>query len=139
MQHNATFSANQLKFIDWLAVGKFERDPPTEELFAEKIGVNRSTLYRWKRGQNGFTEAEFWGAVNQRAREHNQRSVSNVYGSLRDFAVKGSFQHQKLLLELVGEYTETQRREISGPGGGAIQIEKALDQALEAIYGDNTD
>lgn len=107
MSENARFSANQLKYIDWLAYGRMYREPPTEALFAKQIGVNPKTLYRWRQGQNGFTEQEFWDAVTLRSRELNKQAVSNVFGSLRDFAEKGSFQHQKLLLELAGEYQET--------------------------------
>ena len=105
------FTANQIKYIDWLAMGKYSREPATEQLFAETIGINRRTLIRWKKGQNGFTEAEFWDAVTERAREFNRQALTTVYDALRDQAEKGSFQHQKLLLELTGEYTETRKIE----------------------------
>ena len=100
------FSPNQLKFIDWLAQGKHTRMPHTEELFAEQIGVNRRTLYRWKQGQNGFTRDEFWEAVTARARELLTEALSDVYESLKAEALKGSYQHTRLILEMAGEYTE---------------------------------
>lgn len=114
MHETARFSANQLKYIDWLATGKYSRTPPTEKAFAAEIGVNDSTLRRWKQGQNGFTKEQFWETVTARARDLNREHLATVYESLRTEAEKGSFQHQKLILELAGEYTETTRREISG-------------------------
>ena len=115
MQDNAHFSANQIKFIDWLAMGKYARSPSTQVEFAESIGVNQATLVRWKKGQNGFTKEQFWEAVTKRARDMNYEHLSTVYESLRLEAEKGSFQHQKLLLELTGEYTEKKQFELSGP------------------------
>ena len=114
MSENVRFSSNQLKFIDWLATGKIDRDPPTQLEFAEKIGVSDHTLTRWKKGQNGFTAEDFWNEVTKRARELNYQAISDTYNSLREEATNGSLGHQKLLLELVGEYQEKTVTDHSG-------------------------
>lgn len=114
------FSANQLKFIDWLACGKYGRQPATQKAFADEIGINPRTLERWKKGQNGFTKADFWDAVTARARELNREHLAIVYESVRIEASKGSFQHQKLMLEMAGEYTD--RKEVSVTGGLLIDL-----------------
>ena len=66
-------------------------------------------------------DKEQWNeAVISRARELNFLAIPNTYNSLRDEAEKGSYQHQKLLLELTGEYTP--RQELTGASGGPIVI-----------------
>jgi transcriptional regulator with XRE-family HTH domain len=114
MLKNVHFTANQIKFIEWLACGKYSRSPSTQQEFADQIGVTTQTLGRWKRGQNGFTKTDFWDAVTARARELTHQHLSTVYESLRAEAEKGSFQHQKLLLELSGEYVEQKKVELEG-------------------------
>ena len=106
MSENVGFTANQLKFIDWLAHGKYDRSPPTQELFAESIGVHDRTLTRWKKGQNGFTEKQFWAEVTARAKEILHQDLPDIYNSLRDEAKKGSYQHQRMALEMCGEISE---------------------------------
>lgn len=106
MQKNVTFSANQLKFIDWLARGKYHREPPTQAQFAKQIGVNPVTLVRWKKGQNGFNEQEFNHAVTERARAILDEIIPDTLSALKEEAVKGQIQHIKTILELTGLYTE---------------------------------
>ena len=106
MSKLVNFTANQMKFIDWLARGKYHRTPPTQGLFAEEIGVRPETLTRWKRGQNGFTEKEFNDAVIDRAKELLAEAIPDTLSALKDEAIKGQIQHIKTLLELVGIYTE---------------------------------
>ena len=107
MSENVRFSANQLKFIDWLAHGKLFRSPPTQELFAKSIGVSDKTLYRWKLGQNGFTKTDFWEAVTARSRELMFEALPDVFAAVISQAEIGNFQHAKLILEMAGEYQET--------------------------------
>ncbi len=47
---------NLKKFIEWLAIPEADRDPPTQQELAEKLGVNKSQLSVWKR-QLDETEA----------------------------------------------------------------------------------
>lgn len=98
MPQNAPFSTNQLKFIEWLATPREDRSPPTQELLADKIGVNRKTLYRWK------VEKVLQEAVFQRARDLLFDDLPNIYGALRREAKKGGYQHIKLAMEMMGEY-----------------------------------
>ena len=106
MQKSATFSANQLKFIDWLARGKYHREPSTQAQFAALINVNPATLARWKKGQNGFTEDEFNNAVTERARKILDEVIPDTLSALKEEAVKGNLGHIKTILELTGLYTE---------------------------------
>jgi len=100
------FTANQLKFIDWLAQGKYHREPSTQARFAELIGVRPETLTRWKRGQNGFSEQEFNHAVTERARAILDEVIPDTLSALKEEAVKGNLGHIKTILELTGLYTE---------------------------------
>jgi hypothetical protein len=107
MPENARFSANQLRFIDWLAHGKVFRSPPTQALFAKSINVNEATLTRWKKGQNGFSKDDFWNAVTARSKELMFEALPDVFAAVVSQAEMGNFQHAKLILEMAGEYQET--------------------------------
>lgn len=106
MQENWTI--NQLKFIEWLALPRQDREPETVELLAEQLRVNAATMYRWKK-QDGFQEA-----VNALARMGVSTRLPEVYGALLREAEKGSFQHIKLTLELSGDYVERSETKITG-------------------------
>jgi len=108
MSENVIFTANQLRFIEWLASTKYERSPVTVKHLADELGVTERTLYRWKQ-LPGFKEA-----VTQRARELLGDDLPEIYGALRREAMQGSFQHIKLALELSGEYVETTKQEHTG-------------------------
>lgn len=60
-------SEKQIKYIQFLARGKKTKqgERRTEEQFAEAIGVNASTTYRW-RELPGFAEALFQETIKQR-------------------------------------------------------------------------
>ena len=104
------FTAGQLRLIEWLALPKYDRQPPNLAMLAAEIGVDERTLYRWQK-LDGFTDE-----VNKLARQSIGKKLPEVYGALLREAEKGEFQHIKLLLELAGEYTETKRNvnEMSG-------------------------
>lgn len=95
MQDNWTPS--QRKLIEWLATPRFERAPPHQEMLAERLGVNPATLWRW-RNKPGFQEA-----VNRYARQMLVNDLPDIYGAIVREAIKGSYQHAKLALELAGE------------------------------------
>lgn len=94
------FSITQLKYIDWLAASKYERKPATEQLLAKELGVNDRTLRRWKQ------DPGFRRQVTQRAREFLGEDLPEIYGALRREAIKGSYNHIKLALEMTGEHTD---------------------------------
>ncbi len=109
-----SWTANQLKFMEWLSLPRYDRLPPTQEMFAESIGTTNLTLWRWKK-LLGFQEA-----VNALARATIGTKLPEVYGALLREAEKGSYQHIKLVLELSGDYVETQRQEITGKNGESL-------------------
>ena len=96
------WSTNQRRFIEWLALPKYERFPPTQDLLAAEMGLNPATLTRWKK-EDGFQRA-----VNDIAQQHLGGSVPEVLGALRREAEKGSYQHIKLFLEILGLHVEKQ-------------------------------
>lgn len=102
------WTANQLKFIEWLATPKQDRQPDTVELLAERLDIHAATLYRWKK-LDGFQDA-----VNALARGSVHSRLPEVYGALLREAEKGSFQHIKLTLELSGDYVERSEQKIIG-------------------------
>jgi hypothetical protein len=95
-----SWTEKQLKFIEWLSLPRYARTPPTQEMFAETIGVSDLTLWRWKK-LDGFQES-----VNALARQTVGAKLPEVYGALLREAEKGSFPHIKLALELSGDYVE---------------------------------
>jgi len=62
--------------------------------------VRRETVNRWNNDPDVRRE------VNRIARDELGKDLSEVYGTLRKLAIKGSFQHMKLYLELLKEYRE---------------------------------
>ena len=95
------WTPGQRKYQEWLATPKFTRTPPTQEMFAKSIKVSPVTVSRWKK-LDGFQ-----AAVNAIARQYLNDDLPDIFGALRREAVKGSYQHIKLSLELTGEYQES--------------------------------
>jgi delta 1-pyrroline-5-carboxylate dehydrogenase len=114
VSENVRLSAKKLAFVEWSARTRYERDEPTQEAFAKKIGVTDRTLRRWKK------LPEIQTAILERASELLKEDLPEIKGALRREAMKGSFQHIKLAFEITGEYTELQKHEHSGPAGGPI-------------------
>ena len=108
------WSANQLKFQEWLATPRLERSPPTQIDVAEVIGVTNVTLSRWK-ALPGFEEA-----VVQKARDAMQSRLPDVYGALTREAEKGSYQHIKLIMEMTKQYFPAMG--MTGADGGPIDM-----------------
>ncbi len=94
------WSANQRKFMVWLAVPSKMREPATQGEFAKVIGVVDSTLSRWKR------ETGFGADVGRLSRELLKDDLPDIFGALKREAKAGSFQHIKLALEVAGEHTD---------------------------------
>lgn len=90
------WSANQTKYQYWLAQSKYDRVPPTKELFAADLGVNAATLWRWE-------QTPGWdAAVTAIALKYIQKDTAEVLQALAREAKKGSIQHIKEFLSLVG-------------------------------------
>ena len=119
--HNVqNLTKRQRLFVEWLATSKFERIPPTQKLLADKLGVVEQTLSHWKQIPGFMDEV----VATSRAMIHDR--LPEVYAALGREAEKGSFQHIKLTMEMTGEFTPTERKELSGPGGGPVQTEAVL-------------
>lgn len=77
-------------------MSKHERQPHTQELFAKSIGVDAATLWRW-------TQKPGWDqAVIKLAMSTLCKHVPEALAALAREAEKGSIQHIKELLSLVG-------------------------------------
>jgi hypothetical protein len=111
------WTRHQREFQEWLALPKYDRFPPTQQLFAATIGMDNGTLSRWKK-LDGWQEA-----VNEIAQSHLRVAVPEVMGALRREAEKGSFQHIKLFLEMMGMHVDKQE----STGDLRIRIERDTD------------
>lgn len=94
------WSANQEKFIEWLALPSSERIPQQQQELADLMGVNAVTLSRWKKLDGLVDEAR------ARARKRIQEHAPDVYGSIAREAINGSAQHAKLFLDLMGDLVQ---------------------------------
>lgn len=122
MSENVRFTAKQQRYIDWLAETKYDRSPVNRELLAKELGVTSRTLRRWQK-LDGFGEV-----VKERTRELLREEFPEILGALRREAGKGSFQHIKLALEMLGEYVPVERHEVTGKDGESIVFEvKGID------------
>ena len=90
---------NQRRVLDWLALSKYDRFPATQRELAKELGVNEATVSRWISKMPRY-------AVTSAARELLVKEAPEVFYSLTSEAKKGSYQHQKLYLELIGEYRQ---------------------------------
>lgn len=125
MQENASFSGRQIKFVEWKAAPKKHRSPKTQEKLAKEIGCNSCTLTRW------FKLPEIKEAIRARARELLGDDLPEIYGSLRTEAIGGSFQHQKLALELTGEYVQETVTRV----GPTTDVLDAINRDLDRGFG----
>jgi len=94
------WTTNQKRFQEWLATPKFIRTPPTQDMLSTTMGLNAATLSRWRK-LDGFQSA-----VTEIARQFLSNDLPDIYGALRREAIKGSFNHIKLALELSGEHVD---------------------------------
>ena len=129
MSKNINFSAKRIAAIEWLADSKYNRVPATQAQFAEKIGIRTETISRWKR------EPDFKAAITARARELAGESLPEVYAALAREAIAGSFQHIKLLMEMTGEYTPTEKTDHSGEISIRVEYGDINDNATQATPG----
>lgn len=111
------WTRHQREFQEWLALPKYDRLPPNQQLFAATMGMDNGTLSRWKK-LDGWQEA-----VNEIAQSHLRVAVPEVMGALRREAEKGSFQHIKLFLEMMGMHVDKQE----SSGDLRIRIERDTD------------
>jgi hypothetical protein len=90
------WSADQLRFIGWLALPKAERSPKTQRVLAQHIGCDEATLSDWKRIP-GFIDE-----VNTLARELVKHDVAEVLGVVRREAKKANLPYVNMVLAMAG-------------------------------------
>ena len=120
------FNRLQQEYIQWLATSKYDRIPSTQVEFGKIVGRTDKTLQRWQKLPG------WWDAVIAESRYRLRTNIPEVYESVAREAEKGSYQHAKLALELVGEYVEKRHTELSGK----VQTEdvtKMTNEQLRAI------
>jgi hypothetical protein len=92
------------KFKKWLAIPKGKREGKTgistQTEFAEKMGVAKATLSRWKK------EPGFMNGVEHTRRLHLDEALSDVYESMIQRAKEGDPQAMKMVMEQAGRWKE---------------------------------
>jgi len=88
-------------------------------------GINRTTYYK------AFKKKEFVAYQEKFTKDLLKQGLLPVIRSLEKEARKGSYQHQKLYLEMAGMYTEKKQHELAGKDGGPIQIESLSTEELK--------
>jgi len=92
----AKWNPRQEKFIEWLALPKSKRTPPTHEEFADAIGVTSRTLRNWKKLPG------FWPAVWELAEWHLSDWLPDIFDALGRKAAGGDVGAMRLALEAIG-------------------------------------
>lgn len=104
MQNEARiWTAEQRQYMDWLALPKALRQPKTDGQFATQLGVNQSTLWRWRQIP-GFADE-----LRRQVREQLKSEVPEIYEALVKEAKKGDVPAIKLALEITGDYVPSQK------------------------------
>jgi hypothetical protein len=93
-------------------------------MLAEQMHTHEENLSRWKR-IDGFYEA-----VNAAARANLVEYLPSIYGALIKKADEGHFEHIKLVLELTGEYTKTQKN--VNENNGAMLVRFVVEDSASA-------
>jgi hypothetical protein len=91
----------------WLATPSDERVPLTEGAMARELGVNPSTLWKWKQ-KPGFQDE-----VHKLITASLGSDYHDIMAALKRQAKRGSFPHIKMCLELLGYYTERKQIDIN--------------------------
>ncbi len=131
--HESGLNRDQLRAVDALAHRTFGQ---TLQSIADDAGCCRMSLYRWMR------LPEFVQAVRTSVEARLGMHRGEVAGALLDGAAipgAGQSSMQRLYWQLLGDLTE--KSEVTGPGGGPIQvatidITKLTDAELERAHKD---
>ena len=98
----------QRAFLEWLALPKAARHPPTQGMLANQLGVTDRTLNNWKRKFDLSEKAA------RMAREAVTEHLPDIYAALIREAKSGKYRQIKLVLEMAGHYVEKKERKITG-------------------------
>lgn len=94
----------QEQYLNWLVVPAPYREPRTEEAMAEVLGVNESTLRRWKKKPVFAAEWKKRVEEMQGSPERTQKLMDNLY----DRALGGDNKAAQLYLQATGRMAPTQ-------------------------------
>ena len=94
----------QEQYLNWLVVPAPYREPRTEEAMAELLGVNDSTLRRWKKKPAFAAEWKKRVEELQGSPERTQKLMDNLY----DRALNGDNKAAQLYLQATGRMAPTQ-------------------------------
>ena len=88
-------TAKKKRFVEWLASPVWDREPATQDKLAAELGLHPVTLSKEK--------SKLSSRVNAAALERLRQGLPSVFGSMLKEASTGSYQHAKLILDLLGE------------------------------------
>jgi hypothetical protein len=94
----------QEQYLNWLLVPAPYRQPKTEEAMAELLGVNDSTLRRWKKKPAFATEWKKRVEELQGSPERTQKLLDTIY----ERALGGDNKAAQLYLQATGRMAPTQ-------------------------------
>jgi hypothetical protein len=101
------------KILEFL-MNPANRMKPVTEICA-MVNCSTRTYYR------AFEKPDFVAHYNKVSLEVVKQSVMPVVHAFQREAVRGSFQHGKVILEMAGIYKETVRKEVTGKDGDPIE------------------
>lgn len=99
------FTYKQLKAIELLARPDNEL---TLQQIADELGINQSTLWRWRRDEN------FQKAVTELAYSYLKDELPKLFKSLASKAIDGNVKAMELMLKYAGNYVEKIETKVSG-------------------------
>lgn len=97
------WTIGQREYMFWLTTPDDDRVRNTHAAIAEQVGVAERTLYRWQKLPG------FWAEVNKIVDEHLADDFAEVAKALKREARKGSIQHIRTYLEMIGKYAPSLR------------------------------
>lgn len=112
------WSAKQRKFMEWVATPEDLREHRSLAAFADSIGVDRVTTWKWRR-LPGFN-----AEIQEQAKLHLSSALPEVLTALKNLAMLGNFNHLKLYLEMIGMYMPKSevKQEVEITGGVNLYI-----------------
>lgn len=121
------WSAQQRKFMEWVATPEDLREHRNLTAFAASIGVDRVTTWKWRR-LPGFN-----AEIQEQAKTHLGSALPEVLTALKNLAMLGNFNHIKLYLEMLGMYNPKATIDINIVHQEAERIAAETGQEVDAL------